>query len=109
MVVMPCREAIEPRVCQAAWIRFVPFLSAGTKEQKGTSAEGGAGGGSRGGGLLGRGRKAGLGWEIMEASETRRPSVKEMREEEKPRFGSGSVTRGGEIKGPSFPAASLGV
>lgn len=47
---MPCREAIEPRVCQAAWIRFVPFLGAGTKEQKGTSAEGGAGGGSRGGG-----------------------------------------------------------
>lgn len=49
MVAMPCREAIEPRVCQAAWIRFVPFLGAGTKEQKGTSAEGGAGGGSRGG------------------------------------------------------------
>lgn len=62
-----------------------------------------------GGALLGRGRKAGLGWEIMEASETRRPSVKEMREEEKLRFGSGSVTRGGEIKVPSFPAASLGV
>lgn len=57
MVVMPCREAIEPRVCQAAWIRFVPFLSAGTKEQKGTSVEGGAGGGSRGGDFWEEGEK----------------------------------------------------
>lgn len=38
----------------------------------------------------------------MEASETRRPSVKEMREGEKPRFGQGSVARDGEIKVPSF-------
>lgn len=58
MVAMPCREAIEPRVCQAAWIRFVPFLGAGTKEQKGTSAEGGAGGGSRGGGTSGKREKS---------------------------------------------------
>lgn len=53
--------------------------------------------------------KAGPGWEMMEASETRRPSVKEMREREKPRFGSGSVAREGEIKVPSFPAASSGL
>lgn len=57
MVAMPCREAIEPRVCQAAWIRFVPFLGAGTKEQKGTSAEGGAGGGSGGGDFWEEGEK----------------------------------------------------
>lgn len=53
--------------------------------------------------------KEGVGWEMMEASETRRPSVKEMREGEKPRFGSGSVAREGEIKVPSFPAASSGL
>lgn len=53
--------------------------------------------------------RAGLGWEMMEASETGRPSVKEMREGEKPRFGPGSVTREGEIKVPSFPAASSGL
>lgn len=45
----------------------------------------------------------------MEPSETRRPSVKEMREGEKPRFGPGSVAREGEIKVPSFPAASSGL
>lgn len=45
----------------------------------------------------------------MEESETRRPSVKEMREGEKPRFGPGSVAREGEIKVPSFPAASSGL
>lgn len=44
----------------------------------------------------------------MEASETRRPSVKEMREGEKARFGPRSVTRDQEIKVPSFPAASSG-
>lgn len=54
-------------------------------------------GGISGWGLLGR--------EMMEASETRRPSVKEMRKGEKPRFGPGSVARDGEIKVPSFPAA----
>ena len=54
-------------------------------------------------------KNAGMGWEMMEASETRRPSVKEMREGEKPRFGQGSVAGEGEIKVPSFPAASSGL
>lgn len=35
--------------------------------------------------------------------------MKEMREGEKPRFGPGSVAREGEIKVPSFPAASSGL
>ena len=63
-------------------------------------------GGGGGGGFWEGVEKAGPGWEMMKASETRRPSVKEMREGEKPRFGPGSVARDGEIKVPSFPSAS---
>lgn len=74
----------------------VLFLGTGAKEEKGASMKGTMGGIRWG--LLGR--------EMMEASETRRPSVKKMREGEKPRFGPGSVARDGEIKVPSFPAAS---
>lgn len=65
--------------------------------------------GGGGGGFREVVKKARMGWEMMEASETRRPSVKEMREGEKPRFGQGSVAREGEIKVPSFPAASSGL
>lgn len=55
--------------------------------------------------------KAGLGgWEMMEASETRRPSVKEMRERERsPDLARDQSPEKGEIKVPSFPAASSGL
>lgn len=59
------------------------FLNAGAKEQRGVLTKGG----------MWRNRR-----ELLESSETRRPSVKEMREGGEPRFGSGSVTREGEIK-----------